>query len=100
MAFLACTTSSMIGTVPRMRFLLKRSNDIIKVREIPNAESLSCCFEDRAARTVCSPRRAAPIPATEASLPKNKRDIRLNNLGHGLFMDTLLRQSCQNNCTK
>ena len=40
---------------------------VTKAREIPNAESLSCCFEERAARTVCSLRRVAHIPA---SLPK------------------------------
>jgi len=44
---------------------------VTKAREIPNAESLSCCFEDRAARTVCSLTRVAHIPA---SLPKKISD--------------------------
>ena len=96
MAFLACTTSSMIGTVPRMRFLLKRSNDITKVREIPSPTiSKIALREQSTAQDV-----RLPYPRLKRRCQKNKKDIRLNNLGHGPFMDTLLRQSCQNNCTK
>jgi hypothetical protein len=96
LALLVSTGCAMMGDVPRMRFPQKRSNDISKVRETTNAEGFSCCFnEDCAARTVCSLTRAAHISTTGALLPKNKRDIRLNNLGRGLFMDNLLCQSCQ-----
>ena len=74
-----------------MRFLPERPNDITKVREISNAETVSCCLvEDHLARTVCSPRRAAHAPATEALLPeKEKRypnqQTRPRAL-HGLFV--------------